>query len=139
MQVTDRELYDRIVAGAPAGDGEAGGHESFVADRAEMALRAAALLRRRSRREVLTYLGDHFRVALPGTLDSDSAEDVRSFSFRPGRRRDVLAQGPSCSAPWRALAVRGSACAPKHRVRTATRVRSCRWGAACCGTASLCT
>lgn len=36
--MSDKELYDKIVAGAPGGSG----HEAFVAERAELLLHAAA-------------------------------------------------------------------------------------------------
>ena len=38
LQVSDRELYERIMAGAPPG----GGHAAFLAERAELLLHQAA-------------------------------------------------------------------------------------------------
>ena len=76
-QVTDRQLYDRIVAGAPVATSAASGHVAFVADRAEMALRTCRAMGCRSRAEVLSYLGRHFRVALHNVLDSDTDVEVR--------------------------------------------------------------
>lgn len=75
--MSDKELYDRIVSGAPAADATASGHESFVADRAEMALRTASKMALRSQADVLCYLGRHFRIALPNTLDIDTDIEVR--------------------------------------------------------------
>ena len=76
--MTDKELFDRIVAGAPANDSSGSGHVSFVADRAEMALRTVNQMGHHSRAQALTHLGKYFRVALPATLDSDSDIQVLS-------------------------------------------------------------
>ena len=82
-QVSDKELYNRIVAGAPSSDAAGGGHKSFVADRAEMALQTAAKIGCRSQAEALAYLGRHFRVTLRNALDGDSDVQVRC---QPGLR-----------------------------------------------------
>jgi thiazole synthase ThiGH ThiG subunit len=86
VQTTDKALYDRIVAGSASAESAASGHEAFVADRAEMALRTCAAMGCRSQAEVLEYLGKHFRVTLPNTLDVDTdieacvLLDFRAFS-----------------------------------------------------------
>lgn len=76
-QVSDKQLYEHIVAGAPAASSQAGGHEIFVADRAEVSLRTANSLGYRSRAEVLAYLGSHFRSMLPSSAGCDSDLEVR--------------------------------------------------------------
>ena len=73
-QVSDRQLFERIVAGCAATES---GHEAFVADRAELIVRTAAALRCRSRSEVLAYLGTHFRGALRNVAAGDSDIEVR--------------------------------------------------------------
>lgn len=76
MQATDKELFDVICAGAPREDGSGSGHSSFVADRAEVALRTCAKIGCTSRVEVLSYLGMHFRIVLPHILEHESDEQV---------------------------------------------------------------
>lgn len=60
LDVSDLELYDRIVANA----GTDSGHRSFVAARAELVLKQAARFGLTTRKRCLEYLGDLFRVAL---------------------------------------------------------------------------
>lgn len=86
LETTDRELFDRLVASAPRGEGEnSGGHATFVAERAELLLRQAARAGVRSRSECLAYLGRHFRVALEVEAgESDEAAGsrlLREFIF----------------------------------------------------------
>lgn len=76
MQVTDKELYHLITAGAPLSP-SGSGHASFLADRAEIALRTGAKMGCSTRVEALMHLGKHFRVALPNTIDSDTDIEVR--------------------------------------------------------------
>ncbi|KAJ9526862.1 hypothetical protein QJQ45_017765 [Haematococcus lacustris] len=59
-QVSDWELYAKIMAGAAEGSG----HASFVAERAELLLSQAAKMGLRTRSQCLTYLGSHFGVVL---------------------------------------------------------------------------
>ncbi|KAJ9526230.1 hypothetical protein QJQ45_009710 [Haematococcus lacustris] len=58
--VSDWELYAKIMAGAAEGSG----HASFVAERAELLLSQAAKMGLRTRSQCLTYLGSHFGVVL---------------------------------------------------------------------------
>ena len=74
--MSDKQLYDRIVAGCPGGEGSEGGHSMFVADRAELAVRTAAAMGCRSRSEFLIHLGRHFRVSLPNVIETDSDMQV---------------------------------------------------------------
>lgn len=60
MDISDMELYDKLVVGA----GSDAGHASFVADRAELVLRQTARFGLTTRTRCLEYLGDLFRVAL---------------------------------------------------------------------------
>ena len=80
MQVTDKELFDVICSGAPTEEGSGGsGHSSFVADRAEVALRTCNAYGYSSRVEVLSYLGEHFRIVLPYIQDNETDEEVRGL------------------------------------------------------------
>lgn len=76
VQVTDRELFDVICVGAPKEEGSGSGHSSFVADRAEVALRTCNKLGCTSQVEVLSYIGKHFRIALPNIQDHETDEEV---------------------------------------------------------------
>ena len=58
--MSDRELYDKILAGAPAGSQ----HAAFVAERAELLLQQPAKLGLRTRAQCLEHLGSHFRIVL---------------------------------------------------------------------------
>ncbi|MEW5303502.1 MAG: hypothetical protein WDW36_006188 [Sanguina aurantia] len=60
IQVTDKELFDKILSAAPPGSG----HASFVAERAELLLIRATKSGLRTRAQCVEYLGSHFRVAL---------------------------------------------------------------------------
>lgn len=78
IEVSDRELFDRLVSSAPGpGEGvvdETGGHQGFVAERAEMLLRQGSQLGLRTRSQCLSYVGDLFRPAL-GLGDELTAEE----------------------------------------------------------------
>lgn len=74
-QVTDKELFDLITAGAVSTP-DGSGHASFLADRAEVSLRTAARMGCRTRVEALVHLGKHFRVVLPNVTDTDSDLEV---------------------------------------------------------------
>jgi hypothetical protein len=67
LQVTDKEVFDAITCSTAAQSD--GGHASFVADRAEVAIRTAAKMGCASQQEALAYLGKHFRVVLPHVLE----------------------------------------------------------------------
>eukprot|EP00798_Chlamydomonas_sp_ICE-L_P010691 gene10691-12383_t len=60
LEVSDRELYEKIVAGAPPDSG----HAAFVAERAELLLTDAAKSGLQTRAQCLEYLGSHFRIVL---------------------------------------------------------------------------
>ncbi|KAK9824626.1 hypothetical protein WJX72_011831 [[Myrmecia] bisecta] len=62
LQVSDRELYDKLVTSAPQDEGNA--ESSFVAERAELLLRQAASTALRTRAQCIEWLGSHFRVVL---------------------------------------------------------------------------
>ena len=59
-QVTDRELFTRIVAGGAPGSA----HASFLSQRAELLLSQASAKGLTTRAQCLEYLGSHFRVVL---------------------------------------------------------------------------
>lgn len=77
-QVSDRQLFDAICAGAPKEAASGSGHLSFVADRAEVALRTCSEIGCTSRVEALSYLGRHFRIILPYVQDEETDEEVGS-------------------------------------------------------------
>lgn len=54
--MTDRTIYERLTLNDPA--------DSFIAERAELMIRESKALRLRSRKEVLQYLGRHFRLPM---------------------------------------------------------------------------
>lgn len=60
LEVSDRELYDKLLASAPPGSG----HAAFVAERAELLLQQSAKLGLYTRAQCLDYLGRHFRTML---------------------------------------------------------------------------
>lgn len=60
MEVSDRELYDKLV-GSATGDAA---HASFVAERAELLLRQAGRYGLHTRAQCVEYLGSLFRVTL---------------------------------------------------------------------------
>lgn len=74
--MSDKELFERIVAGAPESTGAQSAHALFVADRAELAVREARKQGCRSSADVLKHLGRHFRITLPNLAPSDSDMDV---------------------------------------------------------------
>lgn len=59
LEVSDKELYAKLVGSA----GQEGGHAGFVAERAELLLRQAARYNLHTRAQCLEYLGSLFRVA----------------------------------------------------------------------------
>jgi hypothetical protein len=77
VQVTDRELFAAVCAGAPKDEVASSGHSSFVADRAEVALRTCSKIDCTSKVEVLSYLGKHFRIVLPYIQEDETDEEVR--------------------------------------------------------------
>ena len=60
LEVSDKEIYDKLVGSA----GQEGGHAGFVAERAELLLRQAARYGLHTRNQCVEYLGSLFRVAL---------------------------------------------------------------------------
>ncbi|GAX83529.1 hypothetical protein CEUSTIGMA_g10954.t1 [Chlamydomonas eustigma] len=60
LETSDRELYNKIMAGASSGSG----HAAFVSERAELLLQQAAKLGLKTRVQCLEYLGSHFRIIL---------------------------------------------------------------------------
>lgn len=58
--MSDRELYDQIVAGGAPGSGHAG----YLAERAELLLQQAARFGLATKAQCVEYLGNHFRVVL---------------------------------------------------------------------------
>jgi DNA-directed RNA polymerase I subunit RPA2 len=60
LEASDKEIYERLVAGAST----EGGHQSFVAERAELLLRQAGKYGLKTKAQCLEYLGSMFRVAL---------------------------------------------------------------------------
>lgn len=94
LEVSDKELYDKLLAGAVGG----GGHAEFVAERAEMLIREAGKLGLGTRARSLEYLGNHFRVILdvpPGMSDYDVGQKLlREYVFihleKPGDKLQLL-------------------------------------------------
>ena len=76
VQVSDRQLFDTICAGAPKEAASSSGHLSFVADRAEVAVRTCSEVGCTSRVEALSYLGRHFRIILSYIQDEETDEEV---------------------------------------------------------------
>ena len=60
LEVSDKEIYAKLVGSAPS----EGGHAGFVAERAELLLRQAARYGLHTRAQCVEYLGSLFRVAL---------------------------------------------------------------------------
>ncbi|KAG2440977.1 hypothetical protein HXX76_003830 [Chlamydomonas incerta] len=60
LEVSDRELYAKLVAGSAPG----GGAAAFAAERAELLLRQADRHDLRTKTQCIEYLGRHFRVVL---------------------------------------------------------------------------
>ncbi|GMH37284.1 hypothetical protein BSKO_05157 [Bryopsis sp. KO-2023] len=61
--VSDREIFDHILASTPAGgeDGGMGNHGAFVHERAELLLHQAARFGLKTRNQSIEFLGSHFR------------------------------------------------------------------------------
>ncbi|GIL75864.1 hypothetical protein Vretimale_5574 [Volvox reticuliferus] len=77
LEVSDRELYAKLVAGAPPGTGAA----AFLAERAELLLRQANRPELRTKTQCIEYLGRHFRVVL-NQPDSASHYEVGEVLLR---------------------------------------------------------
>lgn len=60
MEISDKEIYDKLLGSAAGGAGHAG----FVAERAELLLRQASRYGLQTRVQCVEYLGSLFRVAL---------------------------------------------------------------------------
>eukprot|EP00873_Tetraselmis_striata_P041965 jgi/Tetstr1/462229/TSEL_000628.t1 len=79
LEVTDHEVYEKIMSSAPLDDdgpgqaAKAGGHFSFVAERVELLLRSSSDMGLRTRAQCLAYLGSHFRVML---RSEDYVDDI---------------------------------------------------------------
>ncbi|EFJ43848.1 hypothetical protein VOLCADRAFT_95925 [Volvox carteri f. nagariensis] len=93
-QVSDRELYVKLVAGAAPGSGAA----AFLAERAELLLRQADRPELRTKTQCIEYLGRHFRVVLeqpPSATDFEVGQVLlREYVFihlDPERPADKLA------------------------------------------------
>ncbi|GFR47172.1 hypothetical protein Agub_g8865 [Astrephomene gubernaculifera] len=94
LEVSDRELYGKLVAGAAPGSGAA----AFLAERAELLLRQADRPDLRTRTQCVEYLGKHFRVVLgqpPSASDYQVGQALlREYVFihlAPDRPADKLA------------------------------------------------
>ncbi|KAG1670388.1 hypothetical protein FOA52_000148 [Chlamydomonas sp. UWO 241] len=81
LETSDREMYDKIMAGAAPGSG----HAAFVAERAELLLQGAAKLGLKTRSQCLEHLGSHFRITLdlPSRLsDAEVGQELlRQYIF----------------------------------------------------------
>ncbi|KXZ56278.1 hypothetical protein GPECTOR_1g243 [Gonium pectorale] len=93
LEVSDRELYSKLVAGAAPGSGAA----AFLAERAELLLRQADRPELRTRTQCVEYLGRHFRVVLDQPASATDYEVgqalLRDYVFThldPGRPADKL-------------------------------------------------
>lgn len=75
------EVYDYITGGTATEKGSDGGHTSFVADRAEVAVLTASKMGCTSQQEVLAYLGKHFRIALPHVQEHEADSEVCPLRF----------------------------------------------------------
>ncbi|GLC33155.1 hypothetical protein PLESTB_000364600 [Pleodorina starrii] len=94
LEVSDRELYGKLVAGAAPGSGAA----AFLAERAELLLRQADRPELRTKTQCIEYLGRHFRVVLNQPLTATDFEVgealLRDYVFihlDPARPADKLA------------------------------------------------
>lgn len=81
MEVSDKEIYDKLVGSSSGG----AGHAAFVAERAELLLRQASKYNLHTRAQCIEWLGTLFRVAvdLPSRYsDTQVGEHVlRTFLF----------------------------------------------------------
>ena len=81
IEVSDRELFDKIMSGATPGSG----HAAFVSERAELLLQQAARTGLKTCTQCLEHLGSHFRVILelPSSLtDMEVGKELlRQFVF----------------------------------------------------------
>ena len=87
LETSDRELYDKIMAGAMEGSG----HAAFVAERAELLLQQAARVGLKTRAQCLEYLGSHFRIVLdlPSRLsDMEVGLHLMRWVLKEMRRRE---------------------------------------------------
>ncbi len=89
--MSDRELYGKLVAGAPPDSGAA----AFLAERAELLLRQADRPDLRTRTQCVEYLGKHFRVALE--------QPASATNYEVGGARGVSTRGLRCAAEGRTL------------------------------------
>lgn len=96
LEVSDLELYNKIMAGAAPGSG----HAAFVAERAELLLQQASRFNINTRVQCLEYLGANFKVVLDlpaRTTDLQAGEHLlRHYVFihlsKPADKLNLLVQ-----------------------------------------------
>ncbi|PNW80548.1 hypothetical protein CHLRE_07g322176v5 [Chlamydomonas reinhardtii] len=93
LEVSDRELYGKLVSGSAPG----GGAAAFAAERAELLLRQADRHDLRTKTQCIEYLGRHFRVVLeqpPSATDYEVGEALLAeyvfIHLDPARPADKL-------------------------------------------------